>query len=137
MFKSKNDINKNKKTYCSEYCKRKTHKSVYHHYLNGVKKRAIKTNKDYDLDETFIKKLLEEKQKNKCNLTNITIEVYDKKYEKSLAHSASLDRIDSNLGYTKDNVQWISLGINYMKLDYDESEVHELLSLIQKNYNVR
>jgi hypothetical protein len=45
-----------------------------------------------------------------------------------------LDRIDSKKGYTKDNVQWLALGINYMKLDFEESELHRILKLVKENY---
>ena len=53
---------------------------------------------------------------------------------KSTLQSASLDRIDSNLGYIIGNVQWVCLGINYTKLNYSDSELHFLLKLIKENY---
>ena len=36
--------------------------------------------------------------------------------------TASLDRIDSSKGYTKDNVQWVHKDINYIKRDLSDSE---------------
>ena len=37
--------------------------------------------------------------------------------------TASLDRIDSNKGYTKDNVQWVHKRINFLKNDFTEEEL--------------
>lgn len=133
-FQNKKDFTEGKKIYCSKECRHLDEKSGYHYYLNGIKKRALKTNKEFNLDEDFIKDLLEVKQEYKCNITNISIRLFNRNDEKSLAHSASLDRIDSKFGYIKGNVQWVSLGINYMKMDYSNDELHEILSLVKENY---
>jgi len=117
--------------YCSKQCRSKAYK--YSRYLTGIERRAKKFGKTFDLDTEFIKNLLEEVQYNKCAITKVPIVLKYHKEESTIYDSASLDRIDSSKGYTKDNVQWLVLGINYMKLDYDESEVHTLLKLIQKS----
>jgi hypothetical protein len=54
-------------------------------------------------------------QDGKCVLSGINIEVirdYTRHHDK---HTASLDRIDSNLGYTINNIQWVHRDINIMK----------------------
>jgi hypothetical protein len=135
IFVTKKDIEENNIKYCSKECKKKQNKSDYYHYLKQIEKRANKINKEFNLDENFIKELLEVKQKNRCNYSNIEIKLYDKNAKKSLNNSASLDRIDSQKGYTKDNVHWVCLGINYMKLNYSDEETHKLLRLIKENYN--
>jgi hypothetical protein len=135
IFVTKKDIEENNIKYCSKECKKKQNKSDYYHYLKQIEKRAIKINKEFNLDENFIKELLEVKQKNRCNYSNIEIRIYDKNAKKSLNNSASLDRIDSQKGYTKDNVHWVCLGINYMKLNYSDEETHKLLRLIKESYN--
>lgn len=135
IFKNKDDFNNiNKLMYCSKECKIKNSKSDYYYYLKQVEKRAKKMGREFDLDENFIKDLLEQVQCNKCNVSNIGIKLYNLKDIKSLYNTASLDRINSNKGYTKDNIQWICLGINYMKLDYTNDELHEILELIKDNY---
>lgn len=42
------------------------------------------------------------------------------------SQTASLDRIDSSLGYLKDNVQWIHKDVQYMKMDLPENRFIEL-----------
>jgi hypothetical protein len=37
--------------------------------------------------------------------------------------TASLDRIDSDKGYTKDNVQWVHKRVNFLKNDFTEEEL--------------
>lgn len=36
--------------------------------------------------------------------------------------TASLDRIDSNKGYSLDNIQWVDVSVNYMKNDMSEND---------------
>ena len=134
LYQTTKDVLSGKTGYCSLECKKLDYKSDYHHYLKGVEKRATKINKEFDLDEYFLKDLLENKQTNKCNISNIDINIYPSKSNKSISNTASLDRIDSKKGYTRDNVQWVCLGINYMKLDFSNDELHKLLKLIKENY---
>jgi hypothetical protein len=42
-----------------------------------------------------------------------------------LLNTASLDRIDSNLGYTIDNIQWLHKDVNKMKLDHSQEKFIE------------
>lgn len=134
VFVTEQDIETNKTKFCSKECKNKSNKSPYHHYFMGVCKRAIKRNFENDLTETFLKELLENIQGNKCAVTNVGIKIYPKNSKKNLHNTASLDRIDSTKGYTVDNVRWVCLGINYMKLDYDDCDIHTLLKLIVEKY---
>lgn len=52
--------------------------------------------------------------------------------------TASLDRIDSTLGYTLDNVQWVHKDINMMKFDLDNIQFINLCNLITNplSYNI-
>jgi hypothetical protein len=58
------------------------------------------------------------------------------KIKKDPIYSASLDRIDSNKGYEKGNIQWISRSMNYMKNDMTDQEVRFILNLIKKNVEI-
>lgn len=44
--------------------------------------------------------------------------------------TASLDRIDSKVGYVKGNVQWVHKKINWMKWEIDESVFIEMCNLV-------
>lgn len=44
---------------------------------------------------------------------------------------ASIDRIDSSKGYTYDNVEFVSLAINYLKNKHSKKEVFDFLNLIK------
>lgn len=134
VFLTKRESDKGFTRYCSYKCRSSKNKSDYYNYLYDIQKRAKKLKKDFDLDEHFITDLLENKQKGKCCITNLPIYIRDPKKEATLYNTASLDRIDSKKGYTKENVQWVALGINYMKLDFSESELHKMLELIKENY---
>jgi len=50
-------------------------------------------------------------------------------------HSASVDRIDSKMGYVKGNIVWVSRSINYMKNEMSDELVWELCNLICDNIN--
>lgn len=49
-------------------------------------------------------------------------------------YRASLDRIDSNKGYIKGNIQFTSTSINYMKNSMSHEDTIKLCKLITKNY---
>jgi len=135
VYATKKEIEDNKKLYCSIECRNKNNKSDYYRYLRDVEKRAKKINKEFTLTEEFIKNLLENKQNNKCNITNIGITIKKKSESSNIYETASLDRIDNTKGYTEDNVQWVCLGINYMKLKFSDEMLHKMLRLIKENYN--
>lgn len=83
------------------------------------------------------------KQNKKCALSNVYInfnhinkENSDKSYNKyGLTCVASLDRIDSNKGYTKDNIQLVHKDVNMMKKEYDQEYFIKICQLIAENFN--
>jgi hypothetical protein len=44
--------------------------------------------------------------------------------------TASLDRIDSLVGYIKGNVQWVHKDVNVSKMDFDESYFRQLCAAV-------
>lgn len=74
-----------------------------------------------------------EKQNRKCAISGVDI-----KFCESIKNikdtTASLDRIDSSLGYTKQNIQWVHKEVNLMKQGLDMSTFLNWIKLIGK-YN--
>ena len=70
------------------------------------------------------------KQERKCALTGIPLEFGTKAREYG---TASLDRIDSDKGYTLGNVQWVHKDINAMKLDLSLTSFLEYCKLITEH----
>jgi hypothetical protein len=68
------------------------------------------------------------KQNKKCALTGM--ELHFSTYSGGNDGNASLDRIDSNKGYTIDNVQWVHKDINIMKMDLSAEKLIEYCKLI-------
>jgi hypothetical protein len=74
------------------------------------------------------------KQKEKCALSGVAL-----KFNTSLRirdGTASLDRIDSSMGYVEGNVQWVHKVVNVMKQDLSDLEFVEWCKLIsERNSN--
>lgn len=109
-------------------------KTVY----SVVKRNARRRNLIWS-DELTIQYLwdLYIKQDRKCAISGLNITFTDKRKNKCIDYqymSASLDRINSNIGYTKENIQWVHKDINTMKFDYDQEYFINMCKLIT-DYN--
>lgn len=60
-----------------------------------------------------------------CSISGLKIDLYT---------NASLDRIDSSIGYTPQNIQWVDKDINIMKNNMPENKFIELCKTVS-NYN--
>lgn len=98
--------------------------------LNFARHRAKKHNRDFDLDETFIRSLIED-QSNKCALSGIEFIDNHKIFE------MSIDRIDSDLGYTRDNVQLVCIIVNRIKMDHSQDLIIDICKRIAEKQNGR
>ena len=100
-------------------------------------RNIIKRNKTRDIEISItIDDLKEqwEKQNGICEFTGIKLEISSySRIEKNPIYSASLDRIDSSIGYTKDNIRWISRAINWMKNDMSDEMTWELINILVQN----
>ena len=88
---------------------------------NGAKNRNI----PFELSIEFLWQLYE-KQRGLCALTNIPITLVPKIKSSNVDWdiiTASLDRIDSSLGYTHENVWWVHKDVNRLKNHYSMSEL--------------
>lgn len=62
-----------------------------------------------------------ESQNRSCALSGLQLVFYRNPKDKSQNQTASLDRIDSNKGYEKTNIQWIHKIVQSMKMDMNET----------------
>lgn len=90
----------------------------YTHYSKIIREAKIR-NITFDISIKFLWELYE-KQNKKCALSGEPIKFSSKVH--IFDRTASLDRIDSNKGYTKDNVQWVHKDINMMKQTHNNEE---------------
>ena len=72
------------------------------------------------------------KQNRKCALSGIELTFPLKNNDKS--YNASLDRIDSSLGYIEGNVQWVDKTINIMKNKFNQTYFIELCKKVAEKY---
>lgn len=99
-------------------------------YFNRVKERAIIRNIPFFISkENIWEKFLE--QDCKCALTGLPI-IIQRNHKKYNKMTASLDRIDSDLPYTVDNIQWVHKDINKMKNNFKEDYFIKMCKLIVK-----
>lgn len=88
---------------------------LFAHIKHSARKREIDF--DHSISKEYLQSLYE-KQNKKCAITGLDIVFANSiKEHKNGKTTASLDRIDSNLGYKKNNIQWVHKDINKMKSD--------------------
>lgn len=149
--RTKEQINKYLHNFCSRKCSstynltkrggtisasRRTDLSPYMYVLRCIKSRALHRARKIELSigPSYIKNLFDS-QKGICPYTKHPLIVPypgDRAtITGDLLSSASLDRIDSTKGYIEGNVEWVSLGINYLKNDKSKNDVLKFITHIQ------
>ena len=102
--------------------KNKLNSRIIANIKQGAKRRGIEFNLGSDVKE-YLYNLLFIKQNKLCALSGLPIKVSDTNNGQSHGEAtASLDRIDSSIGYIKGNVQWVHKVINQMKWDMNQNE---------------
>lgn len=99
-------------------------------YYNRIKNNAISRNYIFDISIEYICDLFI-KQDRKCALSGLELIQFRSKSKK---YTASLDRVDSSLGYIKNNVQWVHKDINKMKSDLSDNDFITLCNIVS-HYN--
>lgn len=107
---------------------------IPHVHFSSIERQAKTRNLEFnitieDMWDLFLK------QDRKCALSGVDLNfVRKKKIKQSIYSTASLDRIDSSKGYTKDNVQWIHKDVNIMKNKYDQKDFIKYCKLIAEKH---
>lgn len=98
------------------------------YYLAAIKARCKRKNIPCEVDVKYLWELYQ-KQNGQCVLSGWDIKL---KYSNRTGEqqTASLDRIDSSKGYTKDNVQWVHNDINKAKNKFDQDEFIQMCTLV-------
>lgn len=96
---------------------------VWNNYKQGAKSRGL----TFEITEIDLENLWAT-QRGLCALTGeplVPLQKLKVKQNNKITFlfegTASLDRIDSNQGYTIDNIQWVHKDINKMKWDFDQT----------------
>jgi hypothetical protein len=119
--KSDYDISRHSKNRKDGYTK-------FRYHFRNISKR----NKELDVTVEDLKEVWNN-QKGLCPYLGIELQLNSYgKIKKDPITSASLDRIDSSRGYVKENIQWISRSMNYLKNDMSEQQVFEIMDLIYR-----
>jgi hypothetical protein len=105
-------------------------KTVY----SVIKRNARRRNLIWD-NELTIEYLwdLYIKQNQKCAISGLDIAFSEKRINNTIDYqymTISLDRINSKIGYVKNNVQWVHKDVNTMKFDYDQNYFINMCKLI-------
>lgn len=99
-------------------------------YLSNIKRRAKRKGIECnitldDLEKQWVK------QEGKCSLSGIkldpTSDITDKETSDNLG---SADRIDSNEGYSTDNIEWVHKRINQMKMNIENPQFIEMCKAV-------
>lgn len=127
-------IGKNK---TCQKCKNKNIGEIRPDFWRQIKSNANNRNLTFDITpEMAWKKYLE--QNGKCAISGIEI-----KFAKNLRcnrvkeQTASLDRINSNLPYVENNIQWVHKKINELKWNLSTEELIYWCKLILKNEELK
>lgn len=99
---------------------------------SSIKNSAIKRKIEFKITQEYVDYIYKQQDK-KCKLSNIEL-VFGNLRQTRYLTTASLDRIDNNLGYIEGNVQWIHKHINNMKLKFN---LEYFLSLCESIYNFK
>ena len=98
-------------------------------YIKVAKSRAVAKGLSFDLTSEYLAELYS----GRCALTGMPILLKKKSDKEKLLHYASIDRIDNKFGYLQGNVQFVAMGINYMRNTVDVDSAKEFIDKIRKS----
>jgi hypothetical protein len=111
------------------------HEEISGEYWGAIKKGAKVRFLDFKMTIEEAWELFE-KQNRKCALSGVDIK-FSRNRKIGIEQTASLDRIDSSVGYKIDNVQWVHKDINRMKQNFNNEYFVEMCKLITERNKER
>jgi hypothetical protein len=109
----------------------KGHEDLSMTHFNTIKRNAASRGISFEITIEYIWSLFISQEK-RCALSGVEIALGSQR--KHIETTASLDRIDSHLGYFTGNVQWVHKDVNRMKMDLAESRFVELCRKIANHH---
>ena len=109
--------------------------SPFKRHLSEARRRCSLANRDLEIDVKDLKELWES-QDGKCAITGLPMANSDRATQKSVVgnpYRASLDRIDSDITYTKDNIQFVCTCVNFMKNQYTNEQIVEFVDHMRES----
>ena len=106
-------------------CNRRDQFSDFREHL----RRASRRNKSFDLSLQDLKDQWD-KQNGLCVYSKVQL-IHPTAGSNCHLYTASVDRIDSSLGYVKGNVQFISIAMNHMKANMSDEDMFKLLTILK------
>jgi hypothetical protein len=102
-------------------------------YVQQLKRGRVRKNRilRFDLDKQYLDQLFQN-QNGRCALTGELL-WFVKTAKNHQYQNASLDRIDSNQGYIKGNVQWVVKEVNMLKTNMTEERFKNICLLVARN----
>lgn len=101
-----------------------------HSFWSNVERNAKKRGIALDVTKECCYSLFV-KQGRKCALSGLDLYIAQNESEHMEGlTTASIDRIDSSIGYTENNIQWIHKDINFMKNSFDQRHFIRLCEMI-------
>lgn len=128
--------------YCTK-CKPKLKNSAHHSWMGcgdishdlftTYKHSANAKNFEFDVSIEYLWDLFL-KQNRKCAFTGELL-YFNDTYRRKSNRTASLDRIDSNLGYIVNNLQWVHRDVNKLKKNFDDARFIQICLNISNHIN--
>ncbi len=116
-------------SYDKEYSKRSQQNNIFKYRIKSAKYRAKKSDLEFNITETFIRNLYD-KQNGKCFYSDIPMSLIISENN----YSISIDRKDSNKGYTEENIVLCAWFVNTMKNNLSLESFFIIIKEIYNNY---
>jgi hypothetical protein len=107
----------------------KGYKDISKTFFSAIKRNAYRRQLDFNVTIKQLWKLYL-KQNKKCSISGLDIKIAQYGSDKN---TASLDRIDSNKGYVKGNIQWVHKDINLMKGSFIDKYYIDMCKIVYEN----
>jgi len=112
--------------------------SPYRSYLRAAKRRQKECGREVDITLDDLVAKWKDQKNGKCAYTGIQLQHPHYTTRNNPIYTASLDRIDSSKGYTRDNIQFVSIAVNYAKNEMTHEDTQEFFrTMIDANKSIQ